>query len=365
MHPGRRWPSMAMTIILIGALLLIGYTNTETINTKKLIANTAIADNSVVEKKSSLKINKATVAALNITSNSSISSSTTIFSSPKQTIQGNTIINTEFIPNQPLENKKKLAEDGKSIPLTSEPSPAQTTKESSPAPNKADIKNYSSENIYTTKNSVGKFGLQVYASPSVIYSNNSDNGFNPDGIQQPSIGLEVGAAMQYALFKKIKVKTGLQLNYTSYNSLGYFGSTTNAIIKQSLPNQGIENTGLTNTTGLYPVNFRSETYQVSLPVGVELKLLGKEKLHWDIGATIQPTYVMAANLHGTKESTSLNNWNLNAGFETFVTYKVNGLTWQLGPQFRYQIMSTYGKNYTSNENLANYGVKLGVSKVLP
>ena len=47
MHPGRRWPSMAMTIILICALLFIDKKNTEINNTKKLSKNTKNNKNNI------------------------------------------------------------------------------------------------------------------------------------------------------------------------------------------------------------------------------------------------------------------------------------------------------------------------------
>jgi hypothetical protein len=60
----------------------------------------------------------------------------------------------------------------------------------------------------------------------------------------------------------------------------------------------------------------------------------------------------------------LNRWNLNAGFETFIAYKVNGLTWQIGPQFRKQLFSTNSKTYAVGEKLVNYGFKIGVTKTI-
>ena len=45
--------------------------------------------------------------------------------------------------------------------------------------------------------------------------------------------------------------------------------------------------------------------------------------------------------------------------------KVDGVSWQLGPQFRYQFLSTYGKAYSgADEKVAIFGVKIGVTKAL-
>jgi hypothetical protein len=58
----------------------------------------------------------------------------------------------------------------------------------------------------------------------------------------------------------------------------------------------------------------------------------------------------------------LRRWNLNSGVETYIHYKMNGFTLQAGPQFRYQLLSTYSSQYTINENLYNLGLKIGILK---
>ena len=60
----------------------------------------------------------------------------------------------------------------------------------------------------------------------------------------------------------------------------------------------------------------------------------------------------------------LNRWNLNAGFETNLTYKSGRLTYQIGPQFRTQVYSTNNKKYAVEERLVNYGLKLGIAKTI-
>ena len=100
--------------------------------------------------------------------------------------------------------------------------------------------------------------------------------------------------------------------------------------------------------------------------------MGNEKIQWNIGATIQPTFIAGGNNYlissdkrnYVKEPSLLNKWNLNAGLETFITLKSNGLTWQVGPQFRTQLFSTNSKQYIVEERLLNYGIKLGVSKII-
>jgi hypothetical protein len=131
-------------------------------------------------------------------------------------------------------------------------------------------------------------------------------------------------------------------------------------------------TPYSNKSGLDQVRLHNETFQLSLPVGIDMRILGNENIQWNIGATIQPTYLLSGKSYlissdrrnYVKENSMINRWNLNAGFETFVTYKSNGIIYQVGPQFRKQLFSTNNKNFAIQEKLVNYGIKFGVIKLL-
>jgi hypothetical protein len=57
--------------------------------------------------------------------------------------------------------------------------------------------------------------------------------------------------------------------------------------------------------------------------------------------------------------------NINSSIETFLSYRMkNGATLNAGPQFRYQLLSTYNKRYVYDEKLYNIGFKIGISKNL-
>ena len=53
--------------------------------------------------------------------------------------------------------------------------------------------------------------------------------------------------------------------------------------------------------------------------------------------------------------------NLNTSFETFVNYTSGNTKWQIGPQVRYQILSSFQNKYPVKENLFDFGVKMGVT----
>jgi hypothetical protein len=107
-----------------------------------------------------------------------------------------------------------------------------------------------------------------------------------------------------------------------------------------------------------------------VPIGIAVKIAGKNKLSWYAGATVQPTFVMGAKNHlpssdyqnYVEDPSLLRKWNLNTAFETYINYKMGGYSLQVGPQFRYQTLSTYSKKYTITEKLYNMGLKIGLVK---
>ena len=260
---------------------------------------------------------------------------------------------------------------------------------------KAFIENYALYNKPGINEYNNKLAVQLYVTPSMVYRNlinklgNNANAsllaarsntaiFSGDLIQKPSVGFEAGAGLQYLITNSISFKTGFQFNYTSYNSLAFENphaiSTSLTMTDAATGNnyEVFKSTPYTNSIGTDPVKLRNETYQLSIPVGADFTLAGKNKLQWHLGATIQPTYVINGNSYlpstsgnaYVKDITYLNRWNLNAGLETFISYKVKDITWQVGPQYRMQLFTTNNKSYFMNEKLTNYGLKIGISKTI-
>jgi hypothetical protein len=388
-YPGRRWPSAIITIMLIATFPLVGYLNTnKPIQTQERNAALNSASNYAIT--SPLTTGKLTINNKENRHVTVLNFNTTLIKSPalENTSDNNitqkkhwlyTIHNTAMLPINLYSNKTTAAADKNNINdnklnalATGENS--ETERRNNSFERNTLLEQYNIQNQQLSKKWSDKLALQVYASPSVVYgifstqktnSSSMDDGSNTAN-QNSSIGLEAGTAMQYSLTDAIKVKAGLQFNYASYDV-----ETANT---PAALNDGVSSSDLLARSNDYAngVTLHNETYQFSLPVGLELKLLKNHNLQWNAGATIQPTYIAGGNAYLLSsynhnfidESSLINRWNLNAGLETFITYKVNGMTWQFGPQFRYQFSSTYGKNYGVDERLAVFGVKIGVSKVL-
>ncbi len=260
------------------------------------------------------------------------------------------------------------------------------------------IENYAFYNRPATKKWAGKLTTMAYATPSVVYrslSNNPNYFVNTNSNsssslisanqalreqlnQMPAMGLEIGTGLQYSILKNLRIKGGVQLNFTRYSTKAFANShpfSTTITLHDFVSNTNYEvyeSTPYSNKSGLEAIKLHNETFQFSLPIGADLKLAGNEKIQWNIGATIQPTFVIGGKNYlissdyrnFVKEPSLLSRWNLNAGFETFITFKSNGLTWQIGPQFRRQLFSTNSKQYVMEEKLLNYGFKVGVSKLI-
>ena len=473
LHPGKKWPSVAMSMLLILALLLIGYLNSG--DNASILANISdspqnnqkdlsgiIKTNSGLESKSNpiqpvvetllspaqpvfsnnntlssgdLIANDNPIDKNNLTGGSfntnnpqgnklNINNKENLFESLDYYIKSNRIFadialaNKKKNLNPENSNSNELNKEGRfennpvisELPdtklmvykiITNQEKKPVTTILNNPSSSSAinNIKSNSTEEKawiedYALHNKAGRnkwkerAAMEIYASPSIgfrkLNSNISEvNAATTNTVQanktinqKPSIGLEAGLGLSYSLTKNIVLKGGLQLNYTNY---GVHADQTNHPILTTLlmndPNTGntfmsARTSTFSNTTGLQPVTLHNKTYQFSLPVGFALKLAGNSNISWYVGASIQPTFVIGgtANLISSdyknyiSDPTLLRKWNMNSGFETYINYKLGGYKLQVGPQFRYQMMSTYNKKYTFNENLYNTGIKIGLVK---
>ncbi len=204
------------------------------------------------------------------------------------------------------------------------------------------------------------------------FQGNIDNLLN----HKPAVGFEVGSAFLYQLNKKLTFKTGAQFSYSRYNIQAYrTASTERATIALSnfYGSQSITTfTRLRNFGGSSSASLKNEFFQLSTPIGLEYVLLGKGRLQLAVAGTIQPTYLLNRNNYlittdyknYTREPSLVRRWNANTSVEAFISYKAGGLKFQVGPQFRYQLLSTYADKYPVKEFLKEYGVKLAVSKAI-
>lgn len=192
---------------------------------------------------------------------------------------------------------------------------------------------------------------------------------------KPAIGFELGGAIRYRLNKALVVKTGLQLNLTRY-SIGAFAHSTEKTTVALNPELGIRpdtmiaTSNLRNLAGNRPERVHNAYLQVSMPVGAELKLFGDDRLQVNLGGSLQPSYLLNTNQvqlsadfsNYVSEPSLLRRWNIASSMEVFVTYNTGKVNWQIGPQFRYNLLSNFKKAYPIKENLMEYGLKIGITR---
>ncbi|MBM3412947.1 MAG: hypothetical protein FJY19_06165 [Bacteroidetes bacterium] len=190
---------------------------------------------------------------------------------------------------------------------------------------------------------------------------------------RPDVGMQLGLLGTYPVGKKLDLIAGLQFNVSKYDIKAFNYPTEVATI--ALVNAWGGPTAVTTVTSFRSNGFmnkaswlRNYYYSISAPVGLEWRILGKKQNHWGFSSTIQPTYmvgnrsyIISMDYQNYAEVPYLiNKWNLNVGLETYAKFSVGKTDFKVGPQFRYQLFSSFKKGYPVSEHLYDFGVKLGV-----
>lgn len=241
-----------------------------------------------------------------------------------------------------------------------------------------------------------KVGFQFYFTPTVSYRKLGENksflrsqpvtnpNYTPALIydvntvvtHKPNIGFELGMAAKYPLTRNLKLLGGLQFNVNRYDIKAYtsFTSSVATIMFNGRTNNRPDSLNTysrySNSTTGYKSDWLQNYYiQIAAPFGVEMKLSGNEKVQFGVATTVQPTYVLGdrAFMISTDYKSYVEvpqlvrRWNVNTSLETFVGYSTGKLNWQVGPQVRYQLLSSFINKYPVKENLFDFGLKVGVS----
>ena len=232
-------------------------------------------------------------------------------------------------------------------------------------------------------------GFQIYFTPGVTYRRLSENKETilaasgspsiPTNLalqdvknvvtHKPDLGFELGAAVKYPLSKTITLKTGLQFNVSKYDIRAFSYSGEPATIAMDNNQPSVTRTSYYRNSSGYRPNWLTNVYfSLSLPVGAELKLVDGKKVDLGLGVTAQPTYLLdnTAYLISTdfknyvKVPDLIRRWNVNGGAEIIVDIKSKRSNWQIGPQVRYQALSSFKDKYPVIENLFTFGLKAGI-----
>jgi hypothetical protein len=238
------------------------------------------------------------------------------------------------------------------------------------------------------QNLIKRLSWQLAFSPTVNYRKltsgdnikNLNPGMNPDVNNavnhRPALGFELGTHALLNLNKRLTLKGGLQFNYSKYDIEAFKSPRQSAVIALDAtllgagPRTITSYTNINNISGTEAESLKNQYFQLSVPVGLEFKVFGSDKVQFKVASTIQPTYLLNRNTYlittdyknYTKEPSLVRRWNVNAGAEAFLSYDRGGVKWQVGPQFRYQVLSSYESAYPIREYLMEYGIKIGITK---
>ena len=242
-------------------------------------------------------------------------------------------------------------------------------------------------------NKARKFSFMFFFTPTVSYRKLSENksylrSASPIGVpynvaalydinsavtHKPNIGLEIGMTSKYSIAKNIKLSAGLQFNLNRYDIKAFKYTPERATIALNNGSSGVQSVSTPSTyrnfNGGQIEWLQNSYFQVSTPVGAEFKLHGNDKIHIGAATTIQPTYVLGDRAYLITADYKnyaqvpwlMRHWNVNTSLETFVAYSTGKLKWQVGPQVRYQLLSSFVNKYPVKENLFDFGLKVGIS----
>lgn len=193
---------------------------------------------------------------------------------------------------------------------------------------------------------------------------------------RPDLGFQMGISMSRPVTEKLSFVAGLQFNVSKYDIWAYsYYPGEMATVALSNDYGGTNTVSRVTNYRIIGMNrankanwLRNFYYSVSVPLGVDYKLFKTGKTRIGVTATAQPTYILgnrayviSTDYKNYMEVPSLTRkWNLNAGIETYAGFNLGKTNWRIGPQVRYQTMSSFKKEYPVQEHLFDYGLKLGI-----
>ena len=291
---------------------------------------------------------------------------------------------TDLAPALPLANSNALVASNKSI--------QKDTRE------REWIEDYAFHNAPNLSKKLFRgLSTQFYVTPSIGYRvmfKNRDYKYDDNALvtnnaartaddktelnQQATMNLEAGLAVLKDMGKKWRIKAGIQFNYTDYLTYAQkldHPTQTNLVLDDQLTGTTISsyNAEYANIPGKNDSKLHNRTLQLSVPIGMDYKLLSNRTLNWHVGATLQPTYVtrgysylLSTDKNYLVEDPALiRKLNLNGAIESFVSIKLpSGTFVNLGPQFRYQLLSMHSKSYLYTEKPYSVGFKIGFTRPL-
>lgn len=419
-HPSKKWPSLSVLLLLIASVMMIGVSNNQGKIDDAVLNNLKVFNETFQQIASKTSRPTFDITPSNILqsldesttpSNSHSVNAANVNAQTKNNLSANRRLEISIIPSiaitkpaialeEPttsIENSYALNDETSSLSMLNQNEALSFDKMNIPMSD-ADLllKNidFDQTAIARLKKKSNDLSFHLYATPSYGYRSLRDETdfpveaympmsliSNPDNDEpvithNPAISWEIGGGVYYQLNKTIRLKAGLQLNFTNYNiqAIG-LSHAANATYMFSSSQAGVpevftQSTYISNVGNGDALSLKSHTTQFVLPIGADFQIAGNQNIKWNAGVTFQPTYVSGGSAfilsadqrHYIADPSIIRRFNFNGGVETFISYQpFKGITLNVGPQLRYQFLSTYKEKYPLKEHLYQMGVKFGVT----
>jgi len=189
------------------------------------------------------------------------------------------------------------------------------------------------------------------------------------------IGYNAGTQMSYAFSHKWQFTAGADLNYSGYNVISNQVHPTFAYLtlKDSRTGEAYSKSYIThygNGQGQNQISLANYSLQASLPIGLQYSLWENSDVKLSIASSIAPSFAIKSNAfiisadgrNYVNDPSLLRPVNLAGNFGTYVSFRSNKIKWIVGPNIRYQVLSSYKNDYPVKEHLIDYGIKIGISR---
>jgi hypothetical protein len=192
-------------------------------------------------------------------------------------------------------------------------------------------------------------------------------------IHSSRLGFETGVEMAYKFSKKFGLITGANISYSSYNNISNFIHPTYANLILTDKSGAYQRNYLThygNGQSSSQISLTNYNLEISVPIGLQYKIWKNEKIQIDVSSVIEPSTVLKGDAfiissdgrYYVNDPSLIRKFNVGAAFGSYITFSAKKVKWHIGPDFRYQLLSTYKNIYPSKEHFIDYGIRIGISK---
>jgi len=193
-------------------------------------------------------------------------------------------------------------------------------------------------------------------------------------IHKNKIGIETGTEVSFKLSHRFRFITGFNLNYSSYSNVSNLEHPTFTTLtlndNHGSPYTKNYITHYGNGQSQDHISLSNYNIEASIPLGIQYNIWGNNKIKIDVASLIEPSLLLKNNAYMissdgryyVNDPSLVRKENLEANLGTYITLTGKKIKWHLGPNVRYQLLSTYKNIYPTKEHFIDYGIKIGISR---